>query len=444
MDIPRDKPRRWDGIRQSSSNRSGVIAIIAALTFPFLVAFLGLAIDIGHVYQYKRRMQAAADAGAMGGAQELYRRHSDLVTSAAKNDTALNGYDDADPGITVTVNCPPQSGGNIPTDVDATCAESGFVEVIIEDAVPSYFLRIVGAESTTIRSRAVAGSVPFNGHPCIIALSQTAAGALTVPGTSNLQADCGVMVNSTDPQGILVTGSACINATEVAVSGSFSILGSLQCVNPPPVDNVPPIIDPLAYLDPPPVPQAVVATDLVIQGTGEYFLQPGRYLGGISIEGPETLTVNFAPGTYFIDGGGLLVAGTPNLIGNEVMFYNSLTPAVSTGKFGPINIGGSVHVDFHSQTSGDYEGILFFNDREAPDPTTEPIYAIRGSADSVYEGALYFPSVHLDLQGSASTLSPWTFLIADTITVRGNYVAKSVAGGNNLTTPPTMKPTLVE
>ena len=154
--------------------------------------------------------------------------------------------------------------------------------------------------------------------------------------------------------------------------------------------------------------------------------------------------MNFAPGIYFLDGTGLLVSGTTNLNGNEVMFYNSLTPAVSSGKFGPINIGGSINVDLHSPTSGDYEGVLFFNDREAPDPAVEPFYAIRGAATSVYEGALYFPSVHIDLQGAASTLSPWTFLIADTITIRGNYLAKSVAGGNNITSPPTMKPTLVE
>ncbi len=224
----------------------------------------------------------------------------------------------------------------------------------------------------------------------------------------------------------------------------FSILGSLQCVVPPPIDNVPPIMDPLAYLEPPPVPQAVVETDLVIEGNGEYSLQPGRYLGGIRIAGSSALTVNFAPGIYFIDGGGMSVEGTPNIIGYDVLFYNSLTPAVSTGKFVVVNIGGSVQVDFHAPSSGDYEGILFFNDREAPDPTEEPFYAIRGSADSVYEGALYFPSVHVDLQGGASTMSPWTFLIADTITVRGNYLAKSIAGGTSTITPPTMKPTLVE
>ena len=444
MSIATGKRQRWHGIRQFSGNRSGSITVLVAMVFPVLLVFLGLALDFGHVYHFKRRMQAATDAGAMAGAVELYRRNASLVNMAAKDDTFRNGFDAADPNVTVTVNCPPQSGSNVPTDPGTTCGAGGFVEVIIEQPLPVYFMRIVGAESATIQSRAVAGAIPFNGYPCIIALNPTVAGALTVPGTTTLQADCGIMVNSTDPQGIQVTGDACIFATEVAVTGSFNIQGNTQCVNPPPIDNVPPILDPLAYLEPPPVPAAVVETDLVIEGNGTYNLLPGRYLGGITISGSGDLTVNFAPGIYFLDGTGLLVEGTPHLNGNEVMIYNSLTPATSSGKFGVVNIGGSVDIDFHAPTSGDYEGVLFFNDREAPDPTVEPFYAIRGSTESVYEGALYFPSVHLDLQGSASTNSPWTFLIADTITVRGEYLAKSVLTGLFPSTPPTVKPTLVE
>ncbi len=88
-------------------------------------------------------------------------RHRKVGMSNSNRKSGLNGYDDADPGTTVTVNCPPQSGGNIPTDPDASCVESGFVEVIIEDSVPSYFMQVVGAGSSTIRSRAVAGAVPF-------------------------------------------------------------------------------------------------------------------------------------------------------------------------------------------------------------------------------------------------------------------------------------------
>ena len=127
------------------------------------------------------------------------------------------------------------------------------------------------------------------------------------------------------------------------------------------------------------------------------------------------------------------------------MFYNSLTPAAASGKFGAMNIGGTVNVQFHAMTSGYYEGILFFNDRAAPTPASgDVLYEIRGSATSVYDGALYFPSVPIDLQGAASTNSPWTFLIADMITIRGDYIANSTSGGNFLSTPPLMKPTLVE
>ena len=42
MDIPRDKPRRWDGIRQSSSNRSGVIAVIVSVNIPVSGGFSGV------------------------------------------------------------------------------------------------------------------------------------------------------------------------------------------------------------------------------------------------------------------------------------------------------------------------------------------------------------------------------------------------------------------
>lgn len=432
---------RW----RKGRKETGIIAVIVALTFPFLMAFMALSLDIGYVYHTKRRMQAAADAGAMAGAVELYRRNSSLVTFSAKNDAKLNGYDPQAPDVQVEVNCPPTSGPRVPVDTATTCTQSGFVEVIITRTLPTYFMRLVGWTEATVQSRAVAGAVPFDAHPCIIALNRTVPGALTVPGTSNLQANCGVMVNSTDPQALQVQGDACINATEVAVTGSYDIQGSQQCVNPPPVDEVPPVIDPLAHIDPPTMPAGTQQPEqLVLEGNGTYTLQPGRYKGGIKISGNENLVVNFAPGIYWIDGGGLLAEGTPNLIGNDVMFYNSLNPNVSSGKFGVINIGGSVHVELYAPTSGYYQGILFFNDRDAPDPTTEPFYEIRGDADSVYGGALYFPSVHVDLQGGASTVSPWTFLIADTITVRGNYVAKSVSDSNNPPGPPLMKPTLVE
>ena len=48
-----------------------VILIITALLFPVLLAFLALALDVGKIYDLKRRTQNAANAGAIGGASLL-------------------------------------------------------------------------------------------------------------------------------------------------------------------------------------------------------------------------------------------------------------------------------------------------------------------------------------------------------------------------------------
>ena len=60
-------------LRKRLKEQSGVIAIIIALLLPVLVGILGIIIDLGFAYQYKRLMQTAADAGAMAGAHWLYR-----------------------------------------------------------------------------------------------------------------------------------------------------------------------------------------------------------------------------------------------------------------------------------------------------------------------------------------------------------------------------------
>ena len=68
-----------------------------------------------------------------------------------------------------------------------SCSDNGFVEVIVTEQKPTFFMKIVNWESAAVQARAVAGAVPFTQYPCIIALNPTAEGALTVPGTANLQ-----------------------------------------------------------------------------------------------------------------------------------------------------------------------------------------------------------------------------------------------------------------
>ena len=90
-------------IRRLRRDESGVLLIITALLLPILLAILGLSLDVGIIYDDKRRQQNAADSGAMGGAHELWRGNTDKVQSSAKDDTKRNGFDDNDSDVTVTV-----------------------------------------------------------------------------------------------------------------------------------------------------------------------------------------------------------------------------------------------------------------------------------------------------------------------------------------------------
>ena len=84
-----------------------VILIITALLFPVLLAFLALALDVGKIYDLKRRTQNAANAGAIGGAYEVYRKNTAAdVDQAGHEDAIKNGFDNADSNVTVTINYP--------------------------------------------------------------------------------------------------------------------------------------------------------------------------------------------------------------------------------------------------------------------------------------------------------------------------------------------------
>ncbi len=138
------------------SSRRGSILVVGTLSISVLLGFMGLALDASYLYYHKRRMQTAADAGAIAGALELLRgavgtsSGASRVTAAAKNDTALNGFTDVQGGVTVTVNNPPLSG--------PSAGNNAFVEVIISQAQGTWFMRALGTNSATVTARAVANS----------------------------------------------------------------------------------------------------------------------------------------------------------------------------------------------------------------------------------------------------------------------------------------------
>src|SRR5207248_8220628 len=70
--------------------RRGVILITAAGMMFVLMAFVGLAFDVGFMQWSRRRAQTAADAGALAGAWAL--QLGGVVTTDGKDGSAVNGF----------------------------------------------------------------------------------------------------------------------------------------------------------------------------------------------------------------------------------------------------------------------------------------------------------------------------------------------------------------
>ncbi len=135
--------------RASSRLRRGSTIVVFSLVVGTLLAIVGLVLDGGYAYFERRRAQAAADSAAYAGALEILHDNPTWIEQSARDDAALNGYDDQEPVVVVTVENPPVSG--------AAIGDNNFVEVLVETEIPTSLMRMVGRRSVKVRARAVTG-----------------------------------------------------------------------------------------------------------------------------------------------------------------------------------------------------------------------------------------------------------------------------------------------
>ncbi len=168
-----------------------------------------------------------------------------------------------------------------------------------------------------------------------------------------------------------------------------------------------PVPDPFAGMPTPDVGTCDY-TDLSFS-SGYHYLTEGTYCGGISISGKAR--VEFGPGTYVINGGALKTTGNQaSLTGSDVTFY---TNGDST-----INIAGNGVVNLAAPTTGNYAGILFYGDPNAPTTTS---HTVTGNGTMLYEGYMYFRTAELKVNGNGNgESSTYVGAIARTIRFGGN------------------------
>jgi hypothetical protein len=130
--------------KHRDNDRGAALALVAGSMF-LLLGMAAFGTDLAWFYLNASRVQRAADAAALGGV--VWMPASPGVADSTAFDIALrNGYDDADPDITV-----------VPNGITGAPNQ---LEVTVEDIVPTFFAKIFGFNTMTISRTARAEYIP--------------------------------------------------------------------------------------------------------------------------------------------------------------------------------------------------------------------------------------------------------------------------------------------
>lgn len=396
-------------------NESGQALILTALSFSVLLAFLALAVDVGMLFQAKRKLQVAADAAAIAATQDyLYNQSSSSAKTVGKSASSANGYTDGTGGVTVTMSEPPADGPNAGT--------SGFVEAVVSAPVNTFFMSLMGMSTMTVEARAV-GAAPTNGQACIWLMNTTGTD-LQVQGSFDIEAPgCGIYMNSTSSSAVSITGNGgTLNALFAdAVGGSVGHQTSPTAIT--------------TYTAPRTSPWGNLTGPNPSTGTGCTSTSTATSLTG-TIAGPGagnticyknavTLTnATFGAGTLgttsisqdvvtsaagtLVFGNGVTISGTVTVYGGTIDIYA-----------GTFSQPSNTIVNVIAPTSGTYNAIAIMQ----PASNTTELQVQKGSNNQVLDGYIYAPGAEVYLQDNGGGITAtgivaaWMYDKASSITI---------------------------
>lgn len=360
-------------------DESGQVLVLAALCFTTLLGFVALATDVGLLFRAKRNLQIAADAAASAGALDyLYNASNSSEIAAANAAAAQNGVTNGSGGAVVTVNVPPLYGYH---------KTAGYVEVIITQPNPTFFMRVFNLNSVTVAARAVAGT-PGGSNDCVYVLDPSAAGAMTLQGSFNVDAGhCNVVVDSNSSDALQFTGAGgTLVANAISVVGGDG--GQTGDSNPAPVTGAAPVSDPFKgkYTTNPTCTYTSSATSVK---TGDTAATVG---GVVCFTNAVTLnSATLASGVYVFENGVTLSGAITSGAGGTTFDIAS----------GGLNVTTGTTLALVAPTSGAFNGIVLM---EPPSNSSELIFQ-KGNASGSMTGIIYAPSAEFYLQDSGGDKS---------------------------------------
>lgn len=396
-------------------NEDGQMVVITALSLTLLLGFVAMAVDVGLLFRAKRNMQIVADAAATAGALDLFFSQSSADAILAGQRAAVaNGVTNGSGGSVVTINNPPTSGYH---------TGSAYVEALVSQPKPTFFMSVFNYSSINVAARAVAGLV--SGQNCISLNNKVGAdfilqGSATITNPKGGET-CGVTTFSTSSNSVEVKGLGnTIDTTYVATLGGLQAGGNSQTTPTATttVSSVPPVsptlvkdatLAPVPGVSPYATCTAPSGGTMKIQSTTYTYitngstLSPGCYgtAGGNMMLGNGTGMLTLADGMYVFTGN---VA-----IGNNLTGGSSAGDGVTLDIYnGSLTVTSTATVSLYAPTSGTWNattcstcgdnGVLLL----AP-PTNTNTWNIQwgssgGATGLAFNGIIDAPGVNLSMQ----------------------------------------------
>jgi Flp pilus assembly protein TadG len=458
-------------IRTLHTNDEGAVIVIVAVSIAVLIAFVGLALDIGQIYVTKQKAQSAADAAALAGVMDLYNDTSARTTNFGRNTITcpvgssspitpcyyanVNGFG-ATSADSVVADFPACGSSTVSC---STLPPNGvnLIRVSVQRTVNTTLLGAIGLRASTVQATAIAAILyPLSAVPIIIT-HPTLSGALSINGTGSVGFKtkiCGgptrsIQVNSTDSGAVSISGGGLVDLSQstcspVGTGADFAVVGGPSSPTAVPswlspvgttehyVQPASVIRDPLASVPTPTAPAAAPSKTPLANGMSGCpasppkpcnLYYPGSYSSGINVQNE---TAVFAPGLYYMRSGSGFSGGA-----NSAMYMcttcaldttiNATQPGmvVFNSGGGTFNVGGNGSINLvGSDAASVYKQILFFEDRFAPAQIGSHGHTIGGGGNVNLIGTLYLTNcASYDPSCSGNTMTPSLY---QQLTLSGN------------------------
>ena len=413
---------------------------MVTLSFTVIVGMLGLAVDLGWAYYRQQAAQAAADAGAAAAVR--------FALNSAPGGPSCTGAVWCSAAAT---NCPSAAPGSASTSFNSACmlaAANGFTTsgidtvsvaagtsnpvpgvsgptpaywatVRVSEALPALFGMAFARGGFTPGAIATAGAMTSPGAgSCIYVLDPSAADAFEAGNGAAVQIGCGVYVDSNNASAAMyVTGGASVQASTINVVGGFKKdNGGTTSVTP--TTGAASVPDPFINLPAPAVSGSCQSGNFTAWQATPYTPAPGTYCGFSVGNG---MALQMSGGTYIINGGTFSIQG-----GSTVTTTGGVLIYLTGGA--TVNIANGANVTLSAQTSGTYQGVVFYQDRTIASPGSS---TFAGGASMNLTGSLYFPHGTLDVNNGSGTTGTAMAIVADMVNFQGGAHLLADAGGTH-------------